>query len=986
MPLTSRVLRIARTIARAVALAGAVAFVLSGETVWAQNIGQTTGTLTGVVRDQTKLALPGVTITITSPALLGEKVVVTGSDGSFRVPGLPRGTYRVQAELQSFVTAVADNIDLNIGNTLGINFELKAGAAETVEVTAAKVVDMVSVEPAYDISAEQVATLPKGRSWESMIEVTPGVTRVKQADAEGLSFQGGSVSDNTYIVDGVDTTNTVNAARGQDLIFEFVDNIQVKSGFLGAEYGGALGGLVSVTSKSGSNRFKGTANLEFRSSATTVGPRPRIRVVPTDSTKSEWVQDPEDPFRQFDVGGTLGGPILVDRLWFFGGYVPQFVNTERTVTFKASGIVNTYDQTTRRHCYMGKVTYRAANSVMLSGGVSYSPYKLQGQLPSNDGNDDPTADFGVLGNVENKLSASLNVRWTAGSRLFIEGFAGYYRREAHNTGLPIADYVVFDTTNYGMAGIPPEFQGPSGFKSGPYTLSTSKDDQTRLSLGVNVTSTFNGWGSHTLKFGAQHAVPKSDLIYGFTADRMSMDWNVSILGQRGTYGYYKNYDIGTSGDVTSNNTAAYIQDSWSPAPRWTLNLGLRLERESLTPLVKTGTPAPEIGFGAGEKIAPRLGVAWDVRGDGRWKLFANGGAFYDMLKHSLPRDGFGGGRFRVDYYTLDTYDWKSLDGKNPSGRLVYTVDASGTGPIPDPNMLPTRVDEYAVGTELQLGQNMSFGAQYMRRSLKHGIDGFQAANPAAPTTTLAVIGNAGLGLVAALPGPVPWREFTRDYDGVEFRLTRRLSKNWAGTVSYTFSRLYGNYDGLAQSILSPQPNQGSYCQALEGCYTSQGTADEGRLPGDVPHEFKMNGSYQLPFSLTLGGAFRAKSGTPISRALGVNQATLTYPEGRLSDGRTDFLTQLDLFLQWGFKLHGRTRATLSANLLNVFDQDASLQVFKYILLGGSTVIAVPRDVYFAGYDYQAYIDAQKVPRDPTFLYPSLFQFPRELRLGVRIDF
>lgn len=952
----------------------------------AQNIGQTTGTLTGVVRDQTKLVLPGVTITITSPALIGEKVLATDADGAFRVAGLPRGTYRVQADLQGFVSAVAENVEVNIGSTLAVSFELKAGVAETVEVTATRVVDMVSVEPAYDISAEQVATLPKGRSWETMIEITPGVTRLRQADSEGLSFQGGSVSDNTYIIDGVDTTNTVTAARGQDFIFEFIDNIQVKTGFLGAEYGGALGGMVNVTSKSGSNQFRGSGNIEYRSSGTTGGPRPRVRVMPTDSTKYEWVQDPEDPFWQLDLGGTLGGPILADRLWFFGGYVPQIIEKSRTVTFKPSGTVKSYDQSTSRDYFMGKLTYRLADNVILSGGYSYSPYEVTGQLPSYDGTDDPSSDFSVLGNVENKWSASVNFKWTVGSRLFIEGFAGYYARAAHNTGIPVADYVVFDTTNYGMAGIPPEFQGPAGYKSGPYTLSYSQDDQQRLNLGLNVTSTFSGWGNHTLKFGVQHAVPKSELIYGFTADRMSMDWNASILGQRGTYGFYKNYDIGTSGDVTSDNTAAYIQDSWSPVPRWTFNLGLRLERESLTPLVKAGVSAPTIGFGPGEKLAPRLGVAWDVRGDGRWKLFANGGAFYDMLKHSLPRDGFGGGRFRVDYYTLDTYDWKSLDGKNPSGRLIYTVDASGSMPTVDPDMLPTRVDEYAVGLETQLGQTMNLGVQYMRRSLKHGIDGFQAADPAKPTTTINVIGNAGLGMVAALPGPVPWREFTRDYDGVEARLTKRLANNWSGSISYTFSRLFGNYDGLAQSIVGPSPNQGSYCQALEGCYTSQGTADEGHLPAEVPHEFKMNGTYQLPFSLTLGGSFRAKSGTPISRALGVNQATLTYPEGRLSDGRTDVVTQFDLYAQWGFKLGGRVRATLTANLLNVFDQDSVLQVNKYMLLGGSAVIVVPRDVYFAGYDYQAYIDAQKVPRDPTFLQPTLFLFPRELRLGLRIDF
>ena len=162
--------------------------------------------------------------------------------------------------------------------------------------------------------------------------------------------------------------------------------------------------------------------------------------------------------------------------------------------------------------------------------------------------------------------------------------------------------------------------------------------------------------------------------------------------------------------------------------------------------------------------------------------------------------------------------------------------------------------------------------------------------------------------------------------------------------------------------------------------------DEGRLNLDRPHQFKLNGSYNLAFGLTIGGFFQAKSGTPVSRILGVNSSAITYPEARLTDGRTDFFTQLDLFLQWGFQLNDGMRATLTANFLNVFDQDVGIRKANRLLFGASDVIRVPQDVYFQGYDYQAAIDAQGATRSPLFGLDNLFQAPRSVRLGIRLDF
>ena len=129
-------------------------------------------------------------------------------------------------------------------------------------------------------------------------------------------------------MDGVDTTSVVVGNTGQDVVLEFINEVQVKSGFVGADYGGALGGIVNVVTQSGSNDFKALLNLQFSGSALTGSPRPTLRVVPTNSKQAEYISYPEDDNSQLDFGGTVGGSLQRDRVWFFGGWMPQYIDTD----------------------------------------------------------------------------------------------------------------------------------------------------------------------------------------------------------------------------------------------------------------------------------------------------------------------------------------------------------------------------------------------------------------------------------------------------------------------------------------------------------------------------------------------------------------------------------------------------------------------------------------------------------------------------------
>jgi hypothetical protein len=961
--------------------------VATGAPAVAQNIGQTTGQIEGVVLDATGAVLPGVTLTITSPALAGATVLVTQGDGSYVVPGLPPGVYRVEATLSGFIGVAVENIVIKPGSVIRPNITMSPGLSEQVTVVASPVLDVLSSAASNNLSAEVIEDLPKGRSWDSVVQLAPAVNQEQTQGDKGISFRGASISENSYIVDGVDTTSVVVGTAGQDVVLEFVDEVQVKSGFVSADYGGALGGIVNVVTKSGSNTYRGLLSLQFSGSALTADPRPRLRVNPTNSKVAEYVQDPEDPMTQYDFGGTIGGRIVRDKVWFFAGYMPQYIDTDRAVTF-TNGVSGDFSNEVRRHFFTSKLTSRVTSGLNLNATVSVSPDDWMGQLPAQDGTSPSNVDYAARGRESSKVAYGLSADWVPSSRFFLNAFVGYHQKKTHDVGVPDADRYRYVNSNVGMAGVPESFQHPTNWETSSDTTNVYNNDDNRLSFGAAASTTFNAAGRHLVRLGFQYSAPETYLNYRPTQERADLHWNLSFAGQRGTYGYWRAFDISQDGRVTSDNQAIYVQDTWS-IDRLTINVGLRTEREKLIPFTSTNNPTKEIYFGFGDKLAPRVGVAWDVRGNSSWKIYANGGMFYDMMKHSAPRDAFGGGVFKIDYYTLDTYDYTLLNKANPLGRRIFTLDLRGTGALLDPGIEPARTNVYDVGTEIELARALTLGVGYVHRDVANANEDAQVLQPNG--TFQKILGNPGEGQLAATYGAgyPPNPKFERIYDGVDIQVKKRYADNWAAAMSYTFSRLKGNFDGLAdpdqQIYADVNPNVGIYCDYLEGCYTSTGTVDYGRLSADRPHQLKINGSYSFPWGLTAGAFFQAVSGTPITANLGVNSATITHPTGRGGDGRNAMINQTDLSLAYGLNVGGNRRLTATLNIINLFDQDESTRTYQNMLMGGSTSVQVPRATYFGGYDYKAVVAASGAG-DPRFMMVDRYQAPRTMRIGVRFEF
>lgn len=264
-------------------------------------------------------------------------------------------------------------------------------------------------------------------------------------------------------------------------------------------------------------------------------------------------------------------------------------------------------------------------------------------------------------------------------------------------------------------------------------------------------------GQHTIKGGFQvdrlgnrvnnyETAPYVQLFY-------ATDGSQQYRNQNGAFGFYRfrvalptgtSRGMSTTGDVSTTNLGLFIQDAWAIGSRLTVNLGLRTENESVAPfqpgldlvsgLPATGTPVmSEIRFGFRDKLAPRLGVAWDVRGNGKWKAYGSWGIFYDIFRMNLSRSSFGGDKWQEYWYTLETPDWTTLidpvgQGGCPPAcpasmgrRIRGPFDYRAPGAV-DPDIKPMRAEELSAGLEHQMSGNTAISARYVRKWLDRAVE------------------------------------------------------------------------------------------------------------------------------------------------------------------------------------------------------------------------------------------------------------------------
>src|SRR5687768_6448223 len=297
----------------------AIALVLPGSAEAQERFGG----LSGRAIDQQSLALPAVTVVTTNQESGEIRTVVTDADGQFNIPNLVPGRYRVRFELSGF-SVVDREVLVLLGQTFRVDAQMAVGAlTETVQVTgeATPLVDTRSTVVAHNVTSEELDRMPKARTFQGVALTAPSVN---SGEIEGgFQVNGASGAENSFTVDGVVTNSLVNGKSRQDTVFEYLQEVQVKTAGIDAEFGGALGGVISAVTKSGGNTFRGEGHYYFEGSALSAAPVQRLVLDPTTEASGFYVQDEEQPSRNQEFGGSLGGPIVRDRLFFYGAFSPR---------------------------------------------------------------------------------------------------------------------------------------------------------------------------------------------------------------------------------------------------------------------------------------------------------------------------------------------------------------------------------------------------------------------------------------------------------------------------------------------------------------------------------------------------------------------------------------------------------------------------------------------------------------------------------------
>jgi len=999
----------------------------------------------------------------------------------------------------------------------------------------------------------------------------------------GYSVGGGADSENQYLVEGQDTENISGGISAANVPFQFIQEMQVKSSGIEAEHGGALGGVVNVVMKKGSNAYHGSFFGTWEGSPVdgswnrnyAMFPTPPVAglrydpLAPPGEPDAQTYIPKKDHFSIVQAGFTVGGPIMKDRLWFFLGFAPQYNSNRRTVNFGPSlcnslgGCPNQslgnqdFTRDLQQYFTTARLDFTATQKIRVFGSWLYQYARESGvSLP----NPDPiTSQSGFLNSsIFSPLSlyshglgfSAPNATYNVGADITLTPKIvsttrfGYFFQNYHDSGWPTSGLdLVWGAPGVGAndntgAPLPASLQQPAGTATAPYNPNFTEVNASKHYQFNEDVAFFKGgwWGTHNIKVGYQfnrlwniinqHGnIPQATFFPGagqkYGAGTAYGGGNcgaaasagppptppTGLIGEwgvcAGQYGYmqmqgdFATVLKDTSGNYApaiDNNHALFVQDAWTVGHGLTLNLGLRIEKESLPRPAGVGIAnIRTIDFAWSDKIEPRLGAAWGSA-NGKLKIFASYGVTNDVMKLLLAQTSFGAQGWDECAYPLGpnssgTFNLSDIDiVYNAAGRGCPTgpvntgaVFASGTTPAslidantgiglieninlrPEepivPGLKPYRQHEYVAGVDYQIGKNWAFEARYDRRRLDHAIEDsslsapccleyYAIVNPGQGVDSninqyASFLRSLGAGYGPGVPPFDPNNEFgtcsscppqpsaVRNYDGVEFRLTKTMNRNWAGMFSYTWSRLWGNYAGLTTTDQSDggvtgrnSPDTSRSFDEPFYYFAANGKSSNGPLPTDRPSTLKGNLYYRLPWkgmNTTLGLFQVAYQGSPVTSfadvgLAGGNPFEATYVFGRgnwanvtadpttgllTSIGtpyarRTPWFTQTDVNLAHELKVNHNNEAQrlrFDATLTNLLNQRAVLGVWQGFnsnhttsplfpggqnLFGGAAFYQAAE----TGFNVQSTAIASGVYANSLYGLPNLWQISRSIRIGA----
>jgi len=738
------------------------------------------GRINGKVVDVQGNPLPGVSVEAASPRLIGKAVATTDAGGIYRLMALPSGTYEITFSIQGFKTLVRKGIQLQLSQTLALNVTLEEAAIEeqVTVVGQSPLIDVKSTVKGQVMTKEVYLALPRGRSFDSLISTIPGVQ--DESITAGVSVDGASGAENMWYADGADIGDFHYGDRGQSVVLELLDEVKVTASGYNAEFGGSMGGVINIITRSGSNEFHGDVMLFYENNQQYMeGPaRTFLRRDPYASGYVyEYVNYDEeyfnggsdrDRYNRYEGVFSLGGYIIKDKLWFFGSVNPTYDQTVALRDFNdREGPFSSFKNKNLGVGGSIRLTAAPTKGLRLSASFINNFTNYRGSIPTIVGNGDETFDWANDGLDYPNFSASLTANYSLGNNVLLTYRGGWHEQDTNNQQVPPPDgsTYYFGTGNAAYASDPFFAENPDLIHDGNWSSSAIYQETVRYlrgKIGNNLDGTFylNGAGEHAIKAGVGYNYLYEDRFSGAPHPRVMIYWGETTsdldfnIGPDadpatnpddvyGAYGYYLvrssfTSPYGSVWKINSNNFSVYLQDSWTIKNRLTLNFGLRAESQYMPAFTANqeypGWTENPVSFGLGDTLAPRLGVVYDVFGDSSLKIFGSFGIYYDVMKMYMGQLTFGGSKRVEDYYALNNPNWLEIAA---TGNLEDALDQAANGTntycgsmdyLPpsldrvDPDLKPTSQREISFGAEKKLIEDLSLSVRFVNKHLIRTIE------------------------------------------------------------------------------------------------------------------------------------------------------------------------------------------------------------------------------------------------------------------------
>ncbi|HET6628986.1 MAG TPA: TonB-dependent receptor [Woeseiaceae bacterium] len=861
-----------------------------------------TGGLRVTVTNSAGEPVAGATVHASTPESLVERSGVTGEDGSVRIEALaPSDRYEVVVSGEGFEDITYQNVKVVSGRTYPLDYVIPGPDTDIEEVVvtgesgARPLVDTTSAMVATDVTLDLTESLPTGRTYQSYLQLAPttkptlngnpssksGVNYSDIVDANGNTF--GVSSDNVYYIDGVNITDNRSGTFGANFNSEIIQEMQIITGGVPAEYAGGAGLISRVVTKSGSNEFHGSVNYYTQS----------------DSLVADNENLPSSTFSTFDTAFTLGGPIVRDKLWFFAS-MQRKERDEDIIDPNTGAFLRTVNTT--QDLGFGKLTWQVTENDQLLAEYFNDPYERTGSddIATLNNRDRARVQGGdnfkfAYTHTWDNLIASIDYYSHEGELSSIAADKTTRNDVAYMASQPGITNVDTDLGGAGSDSI--QFRNKDGigltleyFVDTDYGYHDIKFGYSQVDNEAFVDSVYTGDGAQYTSLGAVHSGltldQYTDTSVAWTgAKDLSRDDYQRIIDAMEASAQAAQYeallDTDGSGDIsltevglaTLDSTAGnpggmvnvyrivqaqtapvtvksegdvfYLQDSWNINEHWTVNAGIRSEKWE-----HYATDGSKI-FTFDHEIAPRLSVIYDLFGDGRSKVWVFGGRYFDPVRTNMT--AFAG-----------TLTGSVRNEQIYAGDQWLTFRVRGGSQVQDAFFAPTTktpyTDEFMVGFEHALADDMSVGVTYTDRKTSDILEDYDLGIYTDPSQTggfslpLSYYGYDSMPssnyVIATLAGAV------RDYRGVEIAFRKRAYEDpWQLLASYSYNDANGNSNSDSNADL-----QGDFLYL-----DPRAPNVYGPQPGNVEHIIKLAGTYSWDNGFGVGATYHWNSGTLYSQ-------------------------------------------------------------------------------------------------------------------------